>query len=97
MSNKYILAGNVLEIVAHCLEDPLYNDYTLENTPDNLEFIVGFKKTEVGITNKFAAGITLSKSGDYIYIVESEIALYCANLLKEAGAIIAKQQGEPNE
>ena len=88
MSNKYILASKVLEILAGNLWDMVCDDFTLKNTRNNMKFMV-FMKTENGETKE---EITLSRFGDYIYTSQGEIATYCAELLKEAGAIIAKKQ-----
>ena len=88
MSNKYILAGKVLEILAGNLWDMVCGDFTIKNTRDNMKFMLSLKE-ENGETDE---DIMLSKHGDYIYTQEGEVASYCASLLKEAGAIIEKKQ-----
>ena len=90
MSNKYILASKVLEILAGNLWAMVCDDFTLKNTRNNMKFMV-FMKTENGETKE---EITLSRFSDYIYTSQGEIATYCAELLKEAGVIIEKQQKE---
>ena len=88
MSNKYILAGKVLEILAGNLWDMVCGDFTIKNTRDNMKFMINMYKEN----NEPEDEITLSKYGDYIYTQEGTVASYCAELLKEAGAIITKQQ-----
>ena len=90
MSNKYILAGKVLEILAGNLWDMVCGDFTIKNTRDNMKFMTNMYKEN----NDPEDEITLSKYGDYIYTQEGEVASYCAELLKEAGSIIAKMQEE---